>query len=55
MIYKKNKSRKRAFTDREAVDAREVDEARARRRASIEIQRIVEHQQIMNQRKQRDE
>ncbi len=49
LIYKK-KERKRALTEREVVDVKEVQKARVRRKISIEKDKIAKHQQIMHSR-----
>lgn len=48
LTYKKGKGRKRALTGREAADAWEVDQARAKRQAAIEIDRVTRHRQIIS-------
>ena len=47
--YKKGGSRRRAYTGREAAEAEEIEERRRRRHASIEANRIAQHEAILKQ------
>jgi hypothetical protein len=49
LTYKK-RERKRALTEREVADVKEVQKARVRRKISIERDKIAKHQQIMHSR-----
>ena len=40
LTYRKGDSRKRALTGKEAADAKEIDQARARREAAVETEKL---------------